>query len=299
MFAKLTKWISLKGADRVLEARGKITAALEREVGKFQAFIRERLEAEKAVREAEISAALGEPSDTSGAYRRVEEVLRSIGRQASILTGLRSRAAEMAGELEREYRAVAADLPVHIDRVRSDFAKKWARCAAEFGSLLGERRAIEALIGVMDLPEAHASAGGLAPEIQAPWSAMEQLKNALTEIGGWNRTVGMPEVDAMQPGGTRPYDPTKVYVVTYPGYGFQVGEPVMEASMVPGALAHYVNIGYAVTADGDSWQKSTHAGQQAEMAISHETDQRARQIQEDTERRSRERIVTDVRLLGQ
>ena len=93
MFSKLTKWISLKGTDRVLEARGRITAAIDRELEKLQAFIRERLEAEKAVREAEVAAALGEPADTSAAYRRVEEVMKSIGRQSSILVGLRLRAA--------------------------------------------------------------------------------------------------------------------------------------------------------------------------------------------------------------
>src|ERR1041385_7444016 len=85
MFAKLTKWAALKGADRVLDAHGRIDAAIDAEVAKLQTAVRERLESERGLRDSEAAAALGETADPAAARRRLEQALKSIERQAGIL----------------------------------------------------------------------------------------------------------------------------------------------------------------------------------------------------------------------
>lgn len=263
MFAKLTKAAALRGAVRVLELRAKVLAAIEAELKKLQSLIQDRRQVERAVIAAETAAALGESADPAAAHKQAEQVAKSLDKQAGILSGLRTRIAAMAGDLETERRAVSAALPEYEERVKSEFSNKWARGVATFSALLGERQALESLIGRrMELPEPQPAAVEL-PEMGAPWNALEQLTAALEQISGWSRAAAWPEMDSMLPGGSRPFDPTKVYVLTRPQNGIGAGEAVVEASFEPGTLAHLVNIGYAVAADADEWQSALNAGSMA------------------------------------
>jgi len=291
MFAKLTKMAALRGADRVLESCAKINATIKTELNILQALIRERLSVEHAVIDAETAAALGESADTAGARGRSEQVLRSIDRQVGILAGLRSRLAAMAGEMERERQAVSAALPEHIERVKSDFASKWTRGVATYSALLGERQALETLVGKLELAEPKATATELVPSISAPWQALDQLVAALGEVAAWSRSALWPEVDAMGPRSGSPFDPAKVYVLTQPLNGLGAGEPVIEASFEPGALAHFVAIGYAVPAGLSDWKSLLETGFQASRKANMEAEESARLRFEAEERRVNPRLA--------
>jgi len=285
MFAKLTKMVALRGVDRVLDSCAKINATIKTELNKLQVLIRERLSGERAVIDAETAAALGESADTAGARSRSEQVLQSIARQSGILAGLRSRLAAMAGEMESERQAVSAALPEHIERVKGDFAGKWSRGVATFSALLGERQALENLLGKLDLAEPSATGTELAPAVTAPWQAQEQLVTALGVIAAWSRSALWPEVDEMGPRSGSPFDPAKVYVLTRPLNGLEAGEPVIEASFEPGALAHFVAIGYALPAGLSDWKSLLETGFQASRKANAEAEESARQRYEAEERR--------------
>ena len=276
MLEKLKKMAALRGAVRVLESRAKIAMAIEAELKKFQALVRERLQADRAVIETEASQVLGEPADSSGASRKAEQVSKSIAKQSSVLAGLRSRMAALTADLDTERRSVSAFLPEHQKRMKADFSEKWARGVAAFASLLGERAALEKLVGRMNLAEPQPATVELPTEVVAPWQALKSITAALEQIAGWSRA-------AMLPSGSRPFDPNRVYVMTRATDGMEAGEAVMGASFVPGLLERIVSIGDAVLADTAGWQSALEAGSTAaQQALSEaaETNRQRTRIRE-------------------
>ena len=266
MFEKLKKLKALSGAERALESRGRISKAIAAEEVRLLKLITERVEADHAAIKAETGATLGEESDVSGARKRVDSVMLAISRQAAVLGGLRARMAGQAAELEGEVRAITAALPEHISGLKSDFESTWRRGAAAFGKLLGERRAIEELTGKMELPNPEP----VAVELEAagePWQAIEALKAGLTEITGWSSAATWPVVDAMTPGGVRPFDAMGVYVLMRDCDHLKAGTLVMQSVLVPGFLQHLVNIQYAELLTDQQWRSGLEAGRQAAFAI--------------------------------
>jgi hypothetical protein len=61
-----------------------------------------------------------------------------------------------------------------------------------------------------------------------------------------------------------------VYVLVRPQYGFDAGEPMIEASLIPGALIHLINTGDAVEVNENDWRTSLEAGRQAQLHAEHE-----------------------------
>ncbi len=269
------------GVDRVVDARNKITAAIEAAKEKLLAAIPERFAAEVALRDAEASNALGEPVDIEAARRRVTATAAAIEQRSTVLSGLRYRLAALAGETEVQYQAVKAALPDHAERVKSDFAAEWAKGAAAWSALLGRRAAVEALLGsALTLPEPQPSACELPAEVSAPWKACEELSAGLSEIAGLGNWADMLAVDRMIPRGHRPYDRTAIYSITGPAAGLEPGTLVVDGVFPVGMLEHLHNLGDAELATLQAWQGGLEAGQRAAQRISAEK-QREQQARAD------------------
>ena len=272
-----SKFKKLSGADRVLDARGKVTAAVEAEKGKLLQVIPERFAAESALRDAEAAQALSEPVDIEGARRRVSAAVASIEQHSTVLAGLRYRLAGQAGEIDAQYKAVKLALPDHVERVKGDFVAEWTKGIAAFGALLGKRVALEVLVGKLTLPDPRPEAWELHAEISAPWKAAEELNASLEDIAGFGRAVMMPSVDAMSPGGYRTYEKTAVYRISHPASGMEQGTLVTDAIFAPGILEHLHNIGYCAVAALQDWQSGTEAADRAVRRVTAEREQEARQ----------------------
>ncbi len=274
-----SKFKKLSGADRVLDARNKITAAVEAEKGKLLQVIPERFAAESALREAEAANALSEPVDIEGARRRVSAAMASIEQHSTVIAGLRHRLAEQAGEIDAQYKAVRLALPDHVERVKGDFAAEWTKGIAAFGALLGKRVAIEALVGKLTLPDPRPEALELHAEISAPWKAAEDLNASLEDIAGFGRAAMMPTVDAMSPGVHRAYEKTAVYRVSHPASGMEPGTLVTDAIFAPGMLEHLHNISYYCEGGHglQDWKSGIEAADRAVRRVTAEREQEERQ----------------------
>jgi hypothetical protein len=284
-----SKFKKLSGADRVIDARNKIASAIETEKAKLLAEVAERFAAVVALRDALAANALNESVDLDGASGRVTKALESVGRRSVILAGLRHRLSSQAGEFESQYRAIKAMLPDHVQRLRAEFAGEWAKSAAAFSAVLGKRKAIEALVGRLELPDPSPLACELPADTHAPWRAAEELSGALEEIAGFNRVAIFPEVDAMG-GCGRTFDSTQVYVVKNSASGVSPGTLVVDAYFPPGMLAHLLNIGYVELAELQAWQGGLATGSQAAAAISSEAQaDMARGVEVDRGQLDRER----------
>jgi hypothetical protein len=276
----LTGKLKMGGAESALKGWERIVRALQNEVGAFQDLISQRVESDRALVAAETSAAMGEPADVGAAQQRAGNVMASIARKAAVLGGLRARLAGQASGLESNVGGIKAALPEHVDELKADFQGEWARGIKTFGTLLGKRRALEALVGKLDeLAEPQAATCDLG-DVAAPWRVMKELTGAIDQIAGWSRGSIWPAVDGMG-GVARPYDPSAVYVLTRP-YDDKLpeGSLVMEASLPPGFLNHLVQIEYAVSLASQEWGNSTEVGRRASDRISFEERQFAAQASE-------------------
>jgi hypothetical protein len=270
MFSKLSKLLALKSADKLLESRAKITEAIERETAKLLRLVTERVEVDRGVVAADTSAALGEQADPAGARQKAAAVMTSIERQGSILAGLRARLATQAPELEGQIRGIQSALPGHIDGLKQDFAADWQKGIQAFGVLIGKRAALEALIGKLDLPEPKPVVCDLEAAA-APWRCIEELRAGIEEIAAWGRSAAAPQVDSMMPtGGTRPFDPRSIYVLSRDTDSLKAGTPVMAPVFAPGTLQHLVNIDYARALNDSDWETNLEAGNQFARVLNSE-----------------------------
>jgi hypothetical protein len=285
MFAKWSKMLALKSADRVLESRSKIANVIEREERKLLDLIAERVKADRALVTAETAAALGELTDLPAARKHVEDVHAAIGRQASTLGGLRSRLAAQSPELEAQVRAIQAALPEHVQALKDNFAGEWSKGIAAFGALLGKRSAIESLLrATLDLPAPQPIPCELESEA-APWRGIEALRSGLEQIAGWSRAAIWPAVDAMGQRGSRAFDPQAVYVLLRDYDSLPAGTFVMEACLPPGMLAHLVQIEYAASLSSQAWRDGLEGGAHAARVLEFESaseDARAALEQQET-----------------
>lgn len=280
-----SKYKRLAGAASAIDARNKLARAIETERTKLLKLIPERFAAETALRDAETALALGEAADLDAAHQRVNETLAAIERQSTILAGLRHRLAGMAGEIESQYRGVKGMLPDHMERIRADFSAEWSKGVAAFSALLGKRKALEALVGRLQLSDPSPVAYELPADVTAPWKAAEELAAALEEIAAFGRAAVLPALDAMSASQHPPYIPGAVYRITHPASGLEPGTLVTDAVFAPGMLPHLSNIGYAVAATSQEWQNTTEAAERAARSISSEAQaDRARAASDEQER---------------
>jgi hypothetical protein len=258
---------ALSSAQKTLEARGKISAAIHEEETRLGALVIERVKAEQLLSVAEAGAALDEPgADVSGAESGLAKAKTAIDKSSAKLAALRGRLVLMAGELATARSAVKGELPAHVEALKTDFAVEWTKGIEAFGQLMGKRAALEARIGKIEMKAPSAAAIELPEEINAPWNVIAAVEEVISEIGGWERSALAPEVDGMA-GLSKPYDPTAVYVAVSQYSGFAPGTLLVDASLVPGGLNHLVQIGYAEPLKAADWKKALSGGSQAENAI--------------------------------
>jgi hypothetical protein len=267
MFKKLK---ALLGAEGTLEARARIVKALQAEEKRLGELIIVRVSAERELVSAETAVTLGEQADASAAQRKLDDALAAIKRQGSKLAGLRARLASQAVELEAQGVALKSGMPSHVEAIKASFSSEWSQGAAVFGAIMGRRAAIEELIGKLNLPELRPVTCELPADMTAPWRTMDGINDALEVIAGWSRAAILPQVDAMLPGAHVAYDPTAVYVITNAAAGAEVDSLVQDCSFVPGTLAHFAEIGYAVPLASVDWQRSLEAGSAAARRVSAE-----------------------------
>ena len=269
LFSKTIKMRALSGAERTLGTWNKSMATIAAGEQKLLKLIQHRVTAERAAVAAETDAALSEQTEASTEHQRVIEALCAIDRQASVLAGLRSRAAAQSRDLESQARAIHAELPEFVAALKADFAGEWQKGLVAFEALLGKRAALEGFIGKLDLPVPHPASGDVGDVAAgcAPWRWLDALQNALEVVAGWSRSVVAPSVDAMMDGGGRHFDERAVYVLTRNHDNWPVGTMVMEASFVPGLLEHLCRIGYAVTLASQEWEATLEPGRQAAYAL--------------------------------
>jgi hypothetical protein len=277
MFGTSTKLKALGGAESALEAYSAGRKALQAEVRKLGDLILQRVEAERALVEVETAVALGgEEGSLAGARRRLDNAMAAIDKKSRVLGGLRSRIAQQAPDLAGKMREIQAGLPEHIRGLKADFEGEWAKGVAAFGVLLGKRRALEAVLGKLELDEPQAASCDLG-DTAAPWRVMKELLSSLELIAAWSRASISAEVAAM--GGNqsvRSYDPRAVYVLAR-AYSDELpsGALVMEASLAPGELGTLVGIEYAVSFASQEWRKGLEAGSRAFATLTYEEQQAA------------------------
>jgi hypothetical protein len=269
----LKKLKALLGAESTLQAREKIVRALQTEEKQLSELILDRVTAERLLVEAETAVTLGEQSEATAAQRRVDASLGAIQRQARKISGLRSRLAAQAPELEEQRCSLKSAMPSAVDAIKASFADEWGTTIATFGALLGKRAAIEGLIGKLSLADPQPIPYELPDSVAGPWRTIEGIDMALNEVAGWSHAATWPAVDAMGAGPHHAYDPAAVYVITDPHGGAEVGTLVMDGSFVPGMLNHLVQIGYAAPLASLDWQNSLESGRRAAQRVLAEQDQ--------------------------
>lgn len=276
----MKKLKALLGAESTLDGRERVLEALRSEARRLSEIVLERVEAERALTEAETAAAVGEQVDAITARRKVDEARGAVDRQCSKLVGLRSRLAAQAPELGAQHQAIKQALPAHVEAIKSSFLDEWAAAARVWGELLGKRVAIEGLVGKLTLSAPQAISYEVPDSMAGPWRTLQIIDSALEEIGGWSRAASWPEVDAMMGESHRSYRPDVVYVITNAAAGAEVGAFVVDGSFVPGTLEHLVNIGYAAPLASLDWRNSLEAGRNAELAVRSEREREAIRVPE-------------------
>jgi hypothetical protein len=265
------------GAESAMKAWSKAKMALQNEVSTLQGLISARVEADRALIAAETAVAIGEQADVPAARQRADNALAAVDRKAAVLQGLRSRLAGQAADLESNVQGIKAALPEYVVGLKADFKEEWTRGIATFAVLLGKRRALEAVIGKIELAEPQAAACELRDDLVAPQRAIKELTGALEQLAGWSRGAAWPDVDAAMSasagGRLKHFDPRAVYCLTRECEELPVGALVMEASLAPGFLRHLVQIEYAVPLASQEWQAEVEAGRRAADRLSYEEQQ--------------------------
>ncbi len=273
----LKKLKALLGAESTLQARTKMVKVLQAEESRLRELILDRVTTERLRVEAETSVVLGEQAEASAAQRKFDEAVGAINRQSVKLSGLRSRIASQATELEAQRISVKAALPAHVASIKNSFLAEWTEGVAAFGALLGKRSALEVMVGPLSLPELRPNTYDLPADIAAPWNTLDEIGTALDEVAGWSVAATWPAVDRMRGVSSYGFDPNAVYVATDGSSGLEKGTPCMECSFTPGTLRHLVSIGYAVPLSSVDWESVLESGRMAARRVSAERQQEQQQ----------------------
>jgi hypothetical protein len=195
---------ALSSAQKTLEARGKISAAIHEEETRLGALVIERVKAEQLLSVAEAGAALDEPgADVSGAESGLAKAKTAIDKSSAKLAALRGRLVLMAGELATARSAVKGELPAHVEALKTDFAVEWTKGIEAFGQLMGKRAALEARIGKIEMKAPSAAAIELPEEINAPWNVIRNRRLGALRVSAGGRRNGGPFQAVRSHGGVR------------------------------------------------------------------------------------------------
>lgn len=227
-----------EAATAILAQYAKIEETIAAEVANMEPLIKELIEAEREVQNAETSEALSEQPavPVAKARKRLEAARGAIDQQGRKLEGLRARLLATVAEMPAAHENLLPTLPEHDEAVKAGFAKEWAAACNAFGQVMGKRRAIEAAIGTpLDLPEPQAAAVELDGAIARPHLRLAGLKLAI-ENSANRYASGHPA--------ERELSPYQVFVVQRELRGLPIGTLIVSASLPAGRLA---------ALDGGSW----------------------------------------------
>jgi hypothetical protein len=277
---------ALSGIDSVLSERAKVQDAIASAVAQLKPLIEARIDAEAALAAAEVEAVLG--SDTraggvSSASQRVEKACAAIDKQAAKLAALRGRLTQQGTDLARAHQEISALIPEYVANLRSRFREEWADAVTAFNAAIARRKALEMVVGPMDLSEPGAVAADLG-DVSAPHEKLKQISDAIDLMVAWER-VAHDEIFTRAMSTPRSYDPRAVYVIN-DAKGFDScveGDLVVDCTYPRGVLRRLVLAGYAVPYTRPEDKEGLTAAEAAQNRIRKEREE------EDKARAERER----------
>lgn len=245
MFGK-TKLKTLGPAEAALADYNKTGGVIAQQVAGLPPLIQKRLDAEKELANAKAAQALGEPADVPRAEKRLQGALAVLEDKADLLRGLRSRLLALSGRLAETQQHLNGDLPEHERELKEGFSTKWRKAIGSFEVLLGERQALEGLLGgKLDLPEPSPASFDVA-EIARPHEVVKGLQAAVQDIGQMAQVAARSHAPTLTPGASLiNYNPDGVYVLRRATRGLTEGTLVLDASFSAGRLESLVETEWA------------------------------------------------------
>jgi hypothetical protein len=241
---------AVAGANKILSQRTIVLEAIRKAVTELDPLIASRLAAEASAAAAAADAILaGSETAGDGGDTAIGHAIKAIESQAIKLRGLRKRAIEQGVELVTADQELAASLPAYESDIRESFRGEYVAAIGALEKILVRRQAIEAATGRLELPPVpQFAAGGADPVLSelAPHKTRAALRNALADIAGWDGLVARssgPEGAALP---IRTFDPTGVYELRSPQFGFEAGARLVTCSLNDGILEWLCSIGDAV-----------------------------------------------------
>lgn len=298
MFRKSTSLKSLPAAEAVLEQFTKLDQAIGLRVVGLHPLIRQRLEAERELRNAEAAVAIGEQADAQKVQKRAVAARADLDRAADVLRGLRARQAALGGELVGAREQLSGEMPEHRAAVAEDFRAEWQKAVASFSAVLSRRAAIERICGPLDLPEATAGTCELESEVLRPNLALSGLASAIKTLASAADAAKSESSITAPVLGTVAvlYDATRVYRLTRATRGLEKDMLVVDASFSEGRLRHLVECGWAVPVRDRDVDRGLRDAKEAAERITREVDfAEKRRLDADSEKRQAERRTEDER----
>jgi hypothetical protein len=186
-----------------------------------------------------------ETADIKRARAAAEAAGQAIDQTSERLNRRRGKLATFAPELATAYGALLTEAPAFRRQLLDAFQPKWEAARAVWEQVLGHRAAVEALVGVLDLPQPSPAAVELPEALRGPSLATGELEAAVGELSKMARAARAPLVTLP---GEPPYPvigPREVFVVREDHYGLAPGTLVVAASLSEGRLASMVHHGAA------------------------------------------------------
>ena len=246
MFGKQPKLKTLGAAEAALADYAKTGEVIAQQVAGLPALALKRLDAERGLDDAKAAQALGEPADVARAEKHLQAALAVLDAKADLLRGLRARLVGLAPKLAEAHSQLSAELPEHNQNLSASFAAKWSEGVKLFEALLGERNALEQVLGApMDLP-APTPTPSKPGEAGRPHETATHLETAVETLVGMAKAATAPP--AIVPIGSRAvtYDPAGIYVMRRASDGLAAGTLVVPASFSEGVLCSLVHSEWAI-----------------------------------------------------
>ncbi len=281
-----TKSKELADAQSLLADVEKRHAAVDAGVRDLLPLVQQRLEADRALAEAEAG---GDDAAINAAAQRLEEARKTLIDAGAKVERQRAALARMADGIIAQHDALRAWLPQHEAAVVEAFTREWNDAIAAFSRVLGKRRAIEqALHRTLDLPDPQPAPVEVEADVAAPRRALDDLRGWVSRLAGWAEwavppAISVPGAEMFDP------DPAAVYILARADSNIAAGVPVVAACLPAGRLRRLVAIaearGYI---DPQLVEARQRARKAARRMASEDVDDRLRREAEEQKRRYRE-----------
>jgi hypothetical protein len=214
---------AVRAASAALERKSKVEALIAAEVAGLPELIDVRLTAERDLRTAECSKALGEPAPALGKAQKAAADARATLEQASLrLAGLRANLGGQGTELVSVWDRLATTLPEYNASIVAEFAGEWRAALGAWCEVLGRRAAIERVLGeALSLPDPSPTLVDVS-ELARPHETLAAVAGALKTLASVKAIAERPRDQHVF------YDPGAVYKV--------VSERLVSRGVEKGAL---------------------------------------------------------------